>query len=131
MIGSHLQSLSVGIDLIEINRIAKTLERFGDRFLQRIYTESEILYCRGRAQQLAARFAAKEAVMKALGTGARGLAWKEIEITRKPSWQPQVKLHGKAAEIAEKLKIQDIAISISHAREYATASVLGQSHENR
>ena len=131
MIGDNLQSISVGIDLIEINRIAKTLERFGDRFLQRIYTESEILYCRGRAPQLAARFAAKEAVMKALGTGARGLAWKEIEITRKPSGQPQVKLHGKAAEIAEKLKIQDIAISISHAREYATASVIGQSHENR
>tara|TARA_Y100001936_G_C16093163_1_gene688606 strand:- start:3011 stop:3406 length:396 start_codon:yes stop_codon:yes gene_type:complete len=130
MIGGNLQSISVGIDLIEINRIAKTLERFGDRFLQRIYTESEILYCRRRTPQLAARFAAKEAVMKALGTGARGVAWKEIEVTRKSSGQPQVKLHGKAAKIAEKLNIRNIAISLSHSREYATASVIGQSHEN-
>ena len=130
MIGDNLQSISVGIDLIEINRITKTLERFGDRFLQRIYTESEILYCRRRAPQLAARFAAKEAVMKALGTGARGVAWKEIEVTRKSSGQPQVKLHGKAAKIAEKLNIRNIAISLSHSREYATASVIGQSHEN-
>jgi holo-[acyl-carrier protein] synthase len=68
-----LQNISVGVDIIEISRVAATLERFGNRFLQRIYTTREIAYCRGRAPQLAARFAAKEAVMKALGTGARGV----------------------------------------------------------
>ena len=125
-----MQQISVGIDLIEINRIAKTLERFGDRFLNRIYTESEIRYCRGRAPQLAARFAAKEAVMKALGTGTRGVGWREIEVTRKPSGQPNVALHGRAAVVASKLVIEQMAISRSHSREYATASVIGQKIEN-
>ena len=70
----------IGIDIVEIPRIKGALERWGERFLQRIYTSQEIAYCRGRAPQLASRFAAKEAVMKALGTGIRGVGWREVEV---------------------------------------------------
>ena len=70
---------TVGVDLIEIERIRATLDKFGDRFLKRVYTEAEVAYCRGRVPELAVRFAAKEAVMKALGTGARGVGWRDIE----------------------------------------------------
>jgi holo-[acyl-carrier protein] synthase len=121
-----LQNISVGVDIIEISRVAATLERFGNRFLQRIYTTREIAYCRGRAPQLAARFAAKEAVMKALGTGARGVGWREIEVTRKRSGEPSIELHGRAAERASMLGIDRLAISISHSRDYAVASVVSR-----
>lgn len=121
-----LQDISVGVDIIEIHRVAATLERFGERFLNRIFTPGEIAYCRGRAPQLAARFAAKEAVMKALGTGTRGVAWREVEVTRKPTGEPGIQLHGRAAARAEKLGIDRIAISISHSREYAVASVVSR-----
>ena len=121
-----MQDISVGVDVIEIGRVAATLERFGDRFLQRIYTPSEISYCRGRAPQLAARFAAKEAVMKALGTGTRGVGWREVEVTRKRSGEPQIALHGRAAARAQHLGIDRLAVSITHSREYAVASVVGR-----
>lgn len=120
-----MNDLSVGVDIIEINRVAATLARFGDRFLQRIYTAGEIAYCRGRAPQLAARFAAKEAVMKALGTGTRGVGWQEVEVTRKRSGEPGIALHGRAATRAEKLGIDRLALSLSHSRHYAVASVVG------
>jgi holo-[acyl-carrier protein] synthase len=120
-----LNDLSVGVDIIEIDRVAATLARFGDRFLQRVYTTGEIAYCRGRAPQLAARFAAKEAVMKALGTGTRGVGWQEVEVTRKRSGEPGVALHGRAATRAEKLGIDRLALSLSHSRNYAVASVIG------
>jgi len=120
-----LNDLSVGVDIIEIDRVAATLARFGDRFLQRIYTTGEIAYCRGRAPQLAARFAAKEAVMKALGTGTRGVGWQEVEVTRKRSGEPGIALHGRAATRAEKLGIDHLALSLSHSRHYAVASVVG------
>lgn len=120
-----MNDLSVGVDIIEIDRVAATLARFGDRFLQRIYTASEIAYCRGRAPQLAARFAAKEAVMKALGTGTRGVGWQEVEVTRKRSGEPGIALHGRAATRAEKLGIDHLALSLSHSRHYAVASVVG------
>jgi len=120
-----LNELSVGVDIIEIDRVAATLARFGDRFLQRIYTTGEIAYCRGRAPQLAARFAAKEAVMKALGTGTRGVGWQEVEVTRKRSGEPGIALHGRAATRAEKLGIDRLALSLSHSRHYAVASVVG------
>ena len=120
-----MNDLSVGVDIIEIDRVAATLARFGDRFLQRIYTTSEIAYCRGRAPQLAARFAAKEAVMKALGTGTRGVGWQEVEVTRKRSGEPGIALHGRAATRAEKLGIDRLALSLSHSRHYAVASVVG------
>ena len=121
-----MQDISVGVDVIEISRVAATLGRFGDRFLERIYTPGEIAYCRGRAPQLAARFAAKEAVMKALGTGTRGVGWREVEVTRKRTGEPQIELHGRAAQRAGKLGIDRIAVSLSHSREYAVASVVGR-----
>ncbi len=121
-----MQDISVGVDIIEISRVAATVERFGDRFLQRIYTPGEIAYCRGRAPQLAARFAAKEAVMKALGTGTRGVGWREVEVTRKRTGEPSIELHGRAAERAAKLGIDRLAISISHSRDYAVASVVSR-----
>lgn len=124
--GLRLQDISVGVDIIEIGRIAKTVKRFGERFFERIYTPSEIAYCRGRAPQLAARFAAKEAVMKALGTGTRGVSWKEIEVTRKGTGEPGIALHGRAAKRAEALGIDRLALSISHSREYAVASVVSR-----
>jgi holo-[acyl-carrier protein] synthase len=121
-----MQDISVGVDVIEISRVAATLGRFGDRFLERIYTPGEIAYCRGRAPQLAARFAAKEAVMKALGTGTRGVGWRDVEVTRKRSGEPQIELHGRAAQRADRLGIDRIAVSLSHSREYAVASVVGR-----
>jgi holo-[acyl-carrier protein] synthase len=121
-----MQDISVGVDVIEISRVAATLGRFGDRFLERIYTPGEIAYCRGRTPQLAARFAAKEAVMKALGTGTRGVGWREIEVTRKRNGEPQIELHARAAKRADHLGIDRIAVSLSHSREYAVASVVGR-----
>ena len=121
-----MQDISVGVDVIEIERVAATLARFGDRFLERVFTEGETAYCRGRAPQLAARFAAKEAVMKALGTGTRGVGWREIEVTRKRTGEPGIALHGRAAERAARLGIDRIAVSLSHSRHYAVASVIGR-----
>ena len=121
-----MQDVSVGVDVIEIKRVAATLARFGDRFLERVFTEGETAYCRGRAPQLAARFAAKEAVMKALGTGTRGVGWREVEVTRKPTGEPGIALHGRAAERAARLGIDRIAVSLSHSRHYAVASVIGR-----
>jgi holo-[acyl-carrier protein] synthase len=122
----RVQDITVGVDVIEISRIAATYERFGQRFVERIYTPAEAAYCRGRAPQLAARFAAKEAVMKALGTGTRGVGWREVEVTRERSGAPGVALHGRAAARAERLGIDRLAISLSHSREYAVASVVGR-----
>ena len=121
-----MQDISVGVDMIEIDRIAAALERFGARFLERVYTENEIAYCRGRAPQLAARFAAKEATMKALGTGTRGVGWREVEVTRKRSGEPEIALHGRADARARKLGIDRLAVSLSHSRAYAVASVVGR-----
>ncbi len=121
-----MQDVSVGVDVIEIERVAATLARFGDRFLERVFTEGETAYCRGRAPQLAARFAAKEAVMKALGTGTRGIGWREVEVTRKRTGEPGIALHGRAAERAARLGIDRIAVSLSHSRHYAVASVIGR-----
>lgn len=115
---------AVGIDIIEIDRIAQTLKRFGHRFLRRIYTEEEIAYCRGRAPQLASRFAAKEAMMKALGTGIRGVGWRDIEVVRARGGAPSLRLHGRAAQVAERQGVVHSALSLSHSREYAVASVL-------
>ena len=122
----RVQDVSVGVDIIEIERIAAALGRFGTRFLERVYTADEIAYCRGRAPQLAARFAAKEAVMKALGTGTRGIGWREVEVTRRRSGQPEIALHGRAIERAQRLGIDHLAVSLSHSRAYAVASVVGR-----
>ena len=116
--------LTVGVDIIEIGRISATIDRWGNRFLGRIYTQEELDYCRGRPPQLAARFAAKEAVMKALGTGLRGVGWRDIEVVRRRGRAPTVRLHGRAVKLSEQLAVTEIALSISHSREYAVASVV-------
>lgn len=116
--------LTTGVDIIEIPRIKQTLDRYGQRFLDRIFTADEIAYCRGRAPNLAGRFAAKEATMKALGTGVRGVSWKDIEVVRAESGAPSVKLHGRAEKRAERLQVAEITLSISHSREYAVAFVV-------
>ena len=118
--------LTTGVDIIEIPRIQQVLDRYGQRFLKRVFTPDEIAYCRGRAPNLAGRFAAKEATMKALGTGVRGVNWKDIEVVRAESGAPSVKLHGRAEQRAERLHVGEISLSISHSREYAVAFVVAQ-----
>ncbi len=115
----------IGVDIIEIPRIAKAVGRWGERFLRRIYTEKELRVCRNRISSLAARFAAKEAVMKALGTGRRGVGWHEVEILSDSSGKPVVYLHGRAQNRAKRLKLKGLAVSLSHSRDYAIASVVG------
>jgi len=97
--------------------------------LNRVYTEGEQAYSRGRAAQLAGRFAAKEATMKALGTGVRGVSWREVEVVRERGRAPAIRLHGRAADRARRLGLQRFALSISHSREYAVALVIAQSGE--
>lgn len=118
--------LSTGVDIIEVSRIAAALERFGDRFLHRIYTEGELEYCRKRPGKLASRFAAKEATMKALGTGVRGVSWKDIEVVRASSGAPSILLHGRASSRAERLGVQEISLSMSDSREQAVAFVVAR-----
>lgn len=120
-------TLAVGVDVIEIARIARAVERWGDRFLRRVYTDGEIARCRGRVSSLAVRFAAKEAVGKALGVGVGwggGLAWTEIEVRNNRLGKPDVVLHGKARQLAEALKLNVWAISLSHSKENAVAMVV-------
>jgi holo-[acyl-carrier protein] synthase len=120
--------VGTGIDIAEVPRIAASIARFGDRFLQRIFTEGEIHYCdakANRAERYAARFAAKEAAMKALGTGWNyGVRWRDIEVSRKPGGRPTLLFHGKAAEFAAKLKATNIALSLTHTAEEAIAQVI-------
>lgn len=116
----------VGVDIIEIPRIQQALGRWGERFLCRIYTPEEIAFCRNRAPQLAARFAAKEAVMKALGTGVRGVGWRDIEVVRERGQAPSIRLYGRALKRATDLKISGLVLSLSHSREYAVALVVGE-----
>ena len=120
----------VGVDMIEIDRVEAVARRHPTRFPQRVYTDGERAYCRGRAPQLASRFAAKEAVMKALGTGTRGVAWREIEVVRKPGEAPEIVLHGRAKARAEKLGATRLALSLSHSRDYAIASVVIEAHKS-
>ncbi len=120
---------AVGIDIIEIERVEAALGRFGERFLRRVYTAEEAAFCRGRVHELAARFAAKEAVMKALGTGARGVAWREIEILPNHRGKPLVYLHGRARERAERIALEGIDVSMSHSRHLALAFVVAQSSD--
>ena len=115
----------LGLDMVEIARIEGAIARWGTRFLHRVYTEAEIRYCRNRVPELAVRFAAKEAAMKALGTGIRGVGWREIEILANQEGTPSVHLYGRARSRSEKLGLSDLAVSLSHSREYAIASVVG------
>jgi len=115
--------LSVGVDIVEIARIEGALARFGDRFLTRIYTEAERSYCRGRLPELAARFAAKEAISKALGTGLVGVSWIEMETLADRRGKPVVHLHGNARRRAETLGLTEWAISLTHSDDNAIAFV--------
>jgi holo-[acyl-carrier protein] synthase len=121
----------IGIDIIEIARIEQAVSRWGERFLKRIYTQKELELYQGRAAPLAACFAGKEAVMKVLGTGIKGVDWQEIEILPDSKGAPLVYLHNKAQCRAEEVTLKEIAISLSHSREYAFASAIGAKDEQK
>jgi holo-[acyl-carrier protein] synthase len=120
-----------GIDIAEVPRIEASIARFGDRFLRRIFTEGEIRYCDSKANRIeryAARFAAKEAAMKAIGTGwNHGVTWRDVEVCRQPGGRPTITFHGKAAEFAAKLGAVHIALSLSHTKAFAIAQVILES----
>ena len=120
--------LGVGTDLIETKRVHDSIDRFGERFVERIFTAGEIAYCnrkRNSAESFAARFAAKEAGAKALGTGiSRGVSWKEFEVRRETSGRPTLHLSGRAAELAEAMGVRKIQLSLTHSRELAMAVVV-------
>jgi holo-[acyl-carrier protein] synthase len=115
----------VGIDIIKVDRIRASIERFGERFAKRVLTAHEQRYVRMRPETFAGRWAAKEAVSKVLGLGVRGIGWREIEIERLPTGQPAVRLHGRAAARAQQLGMDRVAVSISHESEYAVAIAFG------
>lgn len=121
--------VGIGMDAIEIERIRASMERFGEHFLNRIFTAEERAYClrkqKKSAESFAARFAAKEAGAKALGTGiSRGVSWLEIEVTRMPGERPELRLLGRAAARANKLGVKHIALSLTHTRTEAMATVV-------
>ena len=120
--------LGVGMDIVETKRIAESIERFGDRFLTRVFSDGEIAYAQSMKfppLHLAARFAAKEAISKAFGTGiGHQMGWKDLEIVREPSGQPRVVLHGKGEAHAKQLGVQTVHISLSHTSEYGVASAV-------
>ncbi len=119
-----------GVDTIEIERIEGVLSRYPARFLVKVFTEEEIRYSRGRAHHLASRFAAKEAVMKALGTGIRGIPWKSVEVIRHKGHAPQIVLHHNAKARAEKMGILHIALSLTHSRDIAIAVVVAEARDD-
>ena len=120
--------VGTGIDIAEVPRIAAAIERHGERFLRRVFTEGEIAYCDSKANRIeryAARFAAKEAAMKALGTGwNHGVRWRDVEVRRQPGGRPTMAFHGRAAEFAAKLGAAHVALSLSHTAEQAIAQVI-------
>ncbi len=122
-------SLSVGVDIVELPRVERAVERHGQRFLARIYTPQEIARYRGSLSELAVRFAAKEAVSKALGVGlnhlsVHGIGWREVAVLPDPLGKPMVHLSGRARQLAEEQGLHHWAISLSHCREYAVAFVV-------
>jgi holo-[acyl-carrier protein] synthase len=120
--------LGLGTDLIEIERIQISMDRFGERFLERVFTAGEIAYCRAKKQSgesFAARFAAKEAGAKALGTGiSRGVSWKEIEVRREMGQRPTLHFSGRAGELAGAMGVRRAQLSLSHSRKLAIAVVV-------
>ena len=117
-----------GVDLCEVARMREAIERHGDRFKSRVFTDREMAYAESKAnrfERYAARFAAKEAGMKALGTGWRGgLAWRDLEVTNERSGRPTLAFHGKAAEIAARIGVRHVALSLTHTAEQAMAMVI-------
>lgn len=124
----HME-MAVGVDVILISRVQKVLAGHPERFLRRVFTPAEVAVCRGRLPELAARFAAKEAIMKALGTGARGLGWREIEILPNQRGKPLVYLHGLAQKRAEKIGARGLDVSLTHDADLAIAVVVGMTNE--
>ncbi|WP_321474003.1 holo-[acyl-carrier-protein] synthase [uncultured Paludibaculum sp.] len=120
--------VGTGIDLAEVDRIKASIERYGDRFLNRVYTERERAYVARKAnkyERYAARFAAKEAGMKAIGTGWRhGITWQDFEVTNLPSGRPTISFHGVAKEIAEKLGVKHAHLSLTHTAQYGQAFLI-------
>jgi holo-[acyl-carrier protein] synthase len=116
----------VGVDIIEISRIQDVLERHGDRFLRRVYTNGELKYAGKRPSALAARWAAKEATAKALGTGIGPVSFQEVEVVCDAQGKPELNLHGNAAQLARRLRLRHFALSLSHAADYAVAFVVAQ-----
>jgi holo-[acyl-carrier protein] synthase len=120
--------VGTGVDITDVSRIKAAVERFGDRFLERVFTPEEVRYCTAKAnpaERLAARFAAKEAGMKALGTGLRhGITWHDVEVVRQPGGRPAVRFSGKAAEFAERLGCKRAHLSLTHTADQAMAFVI-------
>jgi holo-[acyl-carrier protein] synthase len=120
--------LGLGTDLIETRRVQQSIDRFGERFLERIFSAGEIAYCKRKknaAESFAARFAAKEAGAKALGTGiSHGVSWKELEVKREVSGKPSLHLSGRAAQLAGAMGVKRIQLSLTHSRELAMAGVV-------
>ena len=123
--------VGIGTDLAEVSRIRESIVRFGDRFLNRIYTEGERAYAQSKAnahERFAARFAAKEAAMKAIGTGWNlGVTWKDFEVVNERSGRPKLLLHGVAQKIAKKIRADRVSISLTHTKEMAFAIVILES----
>ncbi|MFW5985112.1 MAG: holo-ACP synthase [Halanaerobiaceae bacterium] len=124
----------MGVDLVEVSRIKRIMEKWEDKFLQRIFTVSEIKYCRksrGTARKFAARFAAKEAVLKMLGTGLRqGITWQDIEVQNDQLGKPEINLSGQAEKIMHQKHINRIHVSLSHENKFAIAQVIGEEVNN-
>jgi holo-[acyl-carrier protein] synthase len=123
--------LGTGSDLIEIERIRESIERYGERFLHRVFTPGEIAFCQRKlkhaAESFAARFAAKEAAAKALGTGiTRGITWSEIEVRREPGERPTLLLSGRARELAGIMGVRRMHLTLSHSRDFAMAVVVAE-----
>lgn len=116
--------LSTGVDLVEIQRLQDAVDRYGERFLNRIFTPRELNEVGQNTASLAARFAAKEAVAKALGTGIGPVNWREVEILRGPARQPMLKLHGAALQLASELNLKSWSLSLSHTATHAIAMVV-------
>ena len=115
----------LGIDIVKVERIRAAIDRFGERFSNRVLTPTERRYVRGRPETFAGRWAAKEAVSKVLGLGVRGIGWKDIEVERLPTGQPAIRLHGRAEQRAAQLGMGRIALSITHESDYAVAVAFG------
>lgn len=120
----ELAMKSIGVDIVEVERIEKSVARFGEHFLRRIYTDQELAYCQGRANSLAARWAAKEAVAKALGTGIGNVTWLDIEVVCDVSGRPSLQLHRTAAQKAAELGLETWLLSLSHTESTAIAFVV-------
>ena len=120
--------IGTGVDICEVHRIAESISRFGQRFLERVFTQAEIRYCQSKknsVERFAARFAAKEAAMKALGTGlSRGVTWTSIEVAHAPEGRPILQLAGKTSEIAKRLGVKRISLSVTHTESTAMAVVI-------